>query len=257
MEQELQPELIWYKTRAGIIMLSITGLILVIFMLFGILVGYYLIQVRFLGNQANIEQNLSEKLLQSQKFTRAVSEKLGKNTPQNISTASLIHSYTPRYGSEAAPIEIVMFIDFECPYCQESYPIVKKIIQKYDNAVTVVFKHFPIAEIHPDAISAAIAAQCAGEQHKFWEFYNYLFEKKDLSADAYRAYAIDLALDLNAFNACQNNPQTREYIEQDMADGVALGIGGTPTYILNGTKIEGVLTADIWDSLIVSKLQSL
>jgi len=150
---------------------------------------------------------------------------------------------------------LVEFVDFECDYSREAYSVIKSVAQKYGSVVRVVFKHLPMDQLHPDAGIAASAAACAKAQGKFWEYHDLLFEKRKLDLAAVLGYAQELKLNIDQFNLCLTEDKFEKDIGQDMLDAAQLGLKGTPTYIVNGYKIEGTLTNELWDSVIFELLQ--
>ena len=159
-------------------------------------------------------------------------------------------------GDERAPITIVAFIDFECPYSQKGYSIFADVMRRYEPVARVVFKHMPVELLHPNARQASLAAACANAQGKFWEYYDLLFTERQLDTASLNTYATQLGLNGQQFSDCLVSAQFGNAVDQDFADGAALGVAGTPTYFVNGTKIEGVVGADVWDDVIVSQLQT-
>jgi protein-disulfide isomerase len=166
-----------------------------------------------------------------------------------------IHAANPTTGGENAPVQIIMFIDFECPYCQRSYPIVKELTQRYGDVIELIFKHFPLESIHPDALPAARGASCADDQGAFWPYYDVLFTSRQLDEASLLSHADTLGLDIQTFSTCLNSQKHEQEIEQDLLDGIDIGVRGTPTYVVNGIKIEGVLSKEIWDAVILEQLQ--
>ena len=145
-------------------------------------------------------------------------------------------------GDVNALVTIVEFSDFECPFCGkyvlETYP---QLIKEYVDTgkVKYVFRDFPL-EFHLEAQKAAEAAECAGEQGKFWEMHDYLFENQDyLGVDYLKGYAKDLGLDTKDFNECLDSGAMAEEIENDLLDGQSYGVSGTPAFFINGKLISG------------------
>lgn len=161
----------------------------------------------------------------------------------------------PVWGGSQASITVLVFIDFECPFSREAYDGFKQVMEKYAPVVKVVFKSLPLAEIHPNSLRAANAAACAGEQGKFWEYYDRLFIDKKLDEAGLTASAGALGLDANKFSACLGQNKYEAQIMDDMKDAVSLGVRGTPTYFVNGLKVEGVTSAGDWDKIILNFLQ--
>jgi protein-disulfide isomerase/plastocyanin len=145
-------------------------------------------------------------------------------------------------GDANAPVTIIEFSDFECPFCgkyvSETYPqIVKDYIET--GKVKYVFRDFPL-DFHPSAQKAAEAAECAGEQGKYWEMHDVLFENQDaLEVETLKMYAVSLGLDTAEFNSCLDSGAMAEEVKKDLADGQAYGVSGTPGFFINGKLISG------------------
>ncbi len=146
-------------------------------------------------------------------------------------------------GPENAPVTIVVFSDFQCPYCSRFAPILKKVHEEFPNDVKIIFKHFPL-KMHPLAIPAAEAAECAGDQGKFWAYHDMLFEKNDAwgelepknVAPALKGFAKDLGLDTARFNACLDKGEKKQLISANKLEGKKFMVSGTPTAVLNFKK---------------------
>jgi protein-disulfide isomerase len=125
--------------------------------------------------------------------------------------------------------------------CGEQEPIIDSLLKEYGNRINYVFRHFPLEQIHPDAASAAEASECIGSQGKFWPAYDKFYaEQADLTPEALTLYAKDLNIDMAAFKVCMDDHLVRQRIEDDMTDADALGIGGTPTFFINGHRLLGL-----------------
>lgn len=140
-------------------------------------------------------------------------------------------------GNKDAPIEVVEYGDFECPYCGEAYPDIKLLKQKMGNDLKFVFRHFPLTEAHAHAQKAALAAEAAGAQGKFWEMHDKLFEnQRQLADDDLIRYAEEIGLDVERF---KNDLEQRRYldkVEKDFESGVWSGVNSTPSFYINGEK---------------------
>jgi protein-disulfide isomerase len=146
----------------------------------------------------------------------------------------------PSRGPAAAPVTIVEFSDFECPFCGGLVPTLQAIEKSYGNQVRIVYRQFPLRKIHPDAEKAAEAALCANAQGRFWEMHDSLFgHQEDLTVDALKARAVALKLNAAAFNACLDSGTQAAAIDKDIAAGGQAGVTGTPTMFINGRKIVG------------------
>jgi len=158
----------------------------------------------------------------------------------------------PILGPVDAPVTIIEFADFQCPYCvrhfQETYPL---IATQYGDQVRFVFKNFPLTSIHPEADPAAQAAECAREQGMFWEYHDLLFGGTlGLGQAAYEGYAAQLGMDVAALNVCLEEGRYAQAVDQDMALGQQLGVSSTPTFFINGIALVGAYPFDVFTSVI-------
>jgi protein-disulfide isomerase len=147
----------------------------------------------------------------------------------------------PPDGNSKAPIKIVEFSDFQCPFCKrfvdDTYKAIK---EKYGEQVVFYYRHYPLTSIHPEAQNGALAAECAGKQGKFWEMHDELFITQDLiSLGNSRSLAEQLNLDLDAYDACIQNQDGAANIQKDMTDAASYGVSGTPTFFINGVRLVG------------------
>jgi protein-disulfide isomerase len=143
-------------------------------------------------------------------------------------------------GSLDAPVILVEYGDFECPHCGRAYPIVNAARRSLGKELAVVYRHFPLAEIHPHAVLAAEAAEVAGAQGKFWEMHGMLFEHQDaLDPQDLVAYADALKLDVKRFARELENGVYVRKVTDDFRSGVRSGVNGTPTFFINGERFDG------------------
>ena len=145
----------------------------------------------------------------------------------------------PKKGN--GPIEIIEFSDFECPYCQKAQPMIRELLAKYDGKVRLVWKDFPLPN-HQHAVAAAIAARCAGEQGRFWEYHDVLFENQGalLPADL-RRHARTAGVDVAKFDACLQTGKHREAIGQVLDSTSEHLVEVTPTFLINGRVVQGAV----------------
>lgn len=144
----------------------------------------------------------------------------------------------PSRGSPMAQVTIVEFSDFECPYCGRAHPILQQVLNEFEGRVRVVFKHFPLS-MHPRAMPAARAAVAAGNQGKFWEMHDLLFEhQRQLEDEDLERYAVQLGLDLDRFRADMASAETQRRIERDKQEGQRIGVEGTPSFFVNGREFR-------------------
>jgi protein-disulfide isomerase len=143
-------------------------------------------------------------------------------------------------GPEKAKITLVEYGDYQCPYCGQAYPIVKKIQEKLGDDLRFVFRNFPLAEMHPHAMNAAEAALSAGEHGKFWQMHDSLYEHQNALDDKHLVqYAEELGLDTSKFKNDLLNQTYSSRIEEDFLSGVRSGVNGTPTFFINGIRYDG------------------
>jgi protein-disulfide isomerase len=159
----------------------------------------------------------------------------------------------PSKGSEGAPVTIVEFSDFQCPYCKQATPAVEQILKEYKSEVRIVFKHLPLPN-HPLAFKAAEAAVCADEQGRFWPYHDRLFGSTDLSAEGLKKSAVELGLDAGRFNACLGSEAARAVVLSNLQEARRLGIQGTPTFIVNGRVLRGLVSVETFKKVIDQEL---
>jgi protein-disulfide isomerase len=142
-------------------------------------------------------------------------------------------------GPADAPVTLVEYGDFQCPYCGRAYPIVKEVQARMGDRLRFVFRNFPITTSHKYAEQAAEAAEAAGAQGKFWEMHDVLFENQPrLADDDLRGYAERVGLDLDRFDADLAEHTYAERVRDDFMGGVRSGVNGTPTYYINGARYD-------------------
>jgi len=143
-------------------------------------------------------------------------------------------------GPAKAPVTLVEYGDYECPYCGEAYPVVKALQKRLGDQVRFVFRNFPLAEAHPHAEHAAEAAEAAGAQGKFWEMHDLLYENQDALEDGDLVrYAQALHLDVPRFVKEMEAHAYIERVRADFSSGVRSGVNGTPSFFINGARHDG------------------
>ncbi|MCW3089712.1 MAG: oxidoreductase [Ferruginibacter sp.] len=143
-------------------------------------------------------------------------------------------------GNEDAVIELVEYGDYQCPHCGRAYPILKNIQRRLGKDVKFVFRNFPLAESHPNAVHAAIAAEAAALQNEFWEMHDTLFEnQRRLSDNALLSYAEQLGLSIEQFRKDFEDEKQSAKVENDLESGIRSGVNGTPSFFINGAKYNG------------------
>jgi protein-disulfide isomerase len=160
-------------------------------------------------------------------------------------------------GPEGAPVTIVEFADYQCPYCGRGYENMKAVVQKYPDKVKWYFRDFPLS-FHQQAMSYATAATCAGKQGKFWEMHDSLLDnQKTMEAKGGpEGLATELGLDVNAFKACLEDKEVAASIMADMTDAQAVGVTGTPAYFINGIMVSGAQPVENFSAIIDRELET-
>jgi protein-disulfide isomerase len=142
-------------------------------------------------------------------------------------------------GREDAPVTVVEYGDYECPYCAAAAPVLRRLVDESDGRVRLVFRNFPVADRHPYALTAALAAEAAGAQGAFWPMHDLLFERQERLTDAaLRGYAESLGLDGDRVVG-EPAQAFGDRVEADFADGLAAGVEGTPTLFIDGRRYTG------------------
>ena len=161
----------------------------------------------------------------------------------------------PSIGNSKAPVTIIEFSDFQCPFCLRVAPTLKKIRAAYGDKVRVVWKDFPLTQIHPQAFKAGEAGHCAAEQGKFWEYHDQLFgNQQSLTPDDLKTYAAASGLDAERFNSCLDMSKQAEVVRDGVAQGTRLGINSTPTIFVNGRRVSGAQPYEVFAAIIDEEL---
>jgi formate-nitrite transporter family protein len=143
-------------------------------------------------------------------------------------------------GPADAPVTLVEYGDYQCPYCRAAYPVVKRLQKKLGKKLRFVFRNFPVTQAHPYALIAAETAEAAALQGKFWEMHDLLFEQQDsLTPDIIPVWAKKIGLDLDQFGNDIKQGVVTKRIKEDRQSGIRSGVNGTPTFYVNGTRYDG------------------
>jgi len=163
----------------------------------------------------------------------------------------------PSRGPQDAEIVIVEFSDYECPFCKRWYDqTYQPLLEAYPGKIRLVYRNLPLPELnHANAVSAAEAALCAGDQQSFWEYHDKLFsDEYGLGEEAYLKYAADLGLDMGAFEECMTNRSHQEFVEKDRQFSKEFGVTGTPTFFINGLAVVGAQPLEVFQQVIDKEL---
>ena len=182
------------------------------------------------------------------------------NTPeaeqQQVTRYPIEEGGNPSIGPVDAPITIIEFSDYQCPYCQKwESEVFQRLLDEYPTQVRIVYRDFPLNSIHPQAAPAANAANCAGEQDAYWQFHDKLFSYEfDLGKEAYLNYARELELDMSSFTVCLESDRYAEEVSADISYAVDLGVQSTPTFFINGLYVVGAQPYETFKKLIDQEL---
>lgn len=183
--------------------------------------------------------------------TTVSSDTLQKLAAGATGSGELATTDDPSLGSSAAKVTVVEFADFGCPYSAEESYVVRALAKQYPGTVRFIYRDFPIPELHPGADLAAEGGECAEDQGKFWEYHDEVFQHSgELTEEKLVAYAEDAGMDGKKFQTCLESEKYTAEVDEDAADGAAAGVRGTPTFFVNGVKIEGNVPYSIFNDLL-------
>lgn len=224
-----------------------------VFLVLGIIIGAYAAFKVERANRNWLSDALSE-ALESQAGTIASSQQAAQTDPD--ARVEVSADDDPAHGPADAPVVIIEFSDFNCPYCgrfaRETLPLLR---ENYDGRIRFVYRDFPI--LGDSSLQAAIAAECADDQGAFWDFHDLLFENQGgFNQEMFIRFGEALGLDIEQFTACQNDPATREEIGGDFAVAQRLSVSGTPTFFINGRRVVGAQPYEVFQGVIDEELAS-
>jgi protein-disulfide isomerase len=163
----------------------------------------------------------------------------------------------PSLGPDNAPVTIVEFSDFQCPYCRQVQGPLKRVMAEYEGKLKLVFRDFPLRNIHPQAQKAAEAAQCAADQQKFWPYHDRLFAVTNLQIDDLKKYAQELELNMEQFTSCLDSNKYANEVAEDLQAGQKAGVSATPTFFVNGFPLSGAASYERFKEVIDAALEQI
>lgn len=232
-----------------------------VFWVLGILVSFilgvgagYLIFARPVESQLRAAQAAATAA--SESAAAAQQQAAAQQANQEVKRYPVPIDNNPVLGKADAPITLIEFSDYECPFCrrwhQEVFPLIQ---QKYGDKIRFVYRDFPLTNIHPNALPAAVAANCAGEQGRYWEFNARLFDGTDpLSRATYEKIAADYNLNTADFAQCLDENRYQAEVEADFAYASELGVRSTPTFFINGLAVVGAQPFEVFEQIIDMEL---
>jgi protein-disulfide isomerase len=169
--------------------------------------------------------------------------------------APISMSGIPTRGVPNAPVTLLEFADYECPYCQQVQPIIEKLETEFKGKIRFAYKDYPL-NMHPSAQKAAEAVHCADAQGKFWEFHDTVLNKKQVDLASLKTFAKDLKLDTAAFDKCLDSGATASAVKTQLTEAQALGLQGTPSFFVNGRFVSGNLSYERLHGIIAEELSA-
>ena len=201
------------------------------------------------------QQRSAERKIEYFKTLRAKATITTYLKPPLIHRADVLIKGAPSKGEERAPVKIVKFEDFECPFCKAVQPTLAELLKKYDGKVRLIHKDLPLEAIHKQAQLAAEAARCAGDQGKFWQYHDTLYGKSPkFGPGDLKAYAKELGLDTASFDQCLQGGKHKSAVQRDLDEGAKLGLTGTPSFFINGRELSGAQPLEAFAAIIDEEL---
>lgn len=188
---------------------------------------------------------------------------LGSGDDESNGSSSEVLTVTDadfKRGPEGATVSVIEYADFQCPACSVLAPLVDEMYRQFGDQVEFVFRHFPLTTIHPNAMAAHRAAQAAGNQGMFWEMHDLLFQRQQAWASVtspnaiFESYAQELNLDINQFSQDASSEEASKAINSSVSGGLEVGVSGTPSYFVAGTKIDTPQSVEEFTSAIQAAL---
>ncbi|MFO1519501.1 MAG: thioredoxin domain-containing protein [bacterium] len=162
---------------------------------------------------------------------------------------------SPSKGPASAPVTVIEFTDYQCPFCAKARPTIKELVDSYKNDVHYVVRNFPL-DFHPFAKKAAVAALCADQQKKYWDFSQKMWDnQKALDVDSLKKYAEEVKLDMKKFNECLDGDKTLADVSKDQQEGAKAGVSGTPAFFINGQALTGAQPIEAFKKMIDQELK--
>jgi protein-disulfide isomerase len=192
-------------------------------------------QRQILAKLADIEKKID----QAARIPARETGQAARSGPDPDRVHSIPVDRSPFRGPADAPVTIVEFSDYQCPFCARMEPLIMQVLAEYDGKARFVYKHLPLVSIHPQALPAARAAAAAQQQGKFWEMHELLFKNpRALQPDDLKSYARQIGLDVQRFEADMQAPESETLVREDMRVAQQLGVRGTPTLFVNGRLLR-------------------
>ncbi|MDO8626530.1 MAG: DsbA family protein [Candidatus Magasanikbacteria bacterium] len=240
----------WFRQWWGVVLITLFLAAALLAVVMAILIGYYFWEIK---------QGRGEALKMD--FAKQFTAIQGRSAAAQIATrADLEIPGRPYLGAASSSLVVVEFIDYKCPNCLLAEPILNNVINKYGQKIKLIIRDFPVESTHPGATALAEVAACAGVEGRYKVVHDWLYKNQN-NLPAYLGQAeldtlsSETGLDLQKLKACQSNTNSEAVrnVRSDYFDGLKFGVRGTPTFYINGVKVEGVISAEGWASIIESQ----
>jgi protein-disulfide isomerase len=225
---------------------------------------YHANKARLAGDEGTVRQNVRGRLQQQKvtaaraRFLKSIQSQakiLVRLQPPAVVRLAVSTEGAPSRGAAQAPVTLVEFSDYQCPFCKRAQVTVKQVLDRYPGKVRHVYRDFPVEKTHPQAGEAAEAARCAHDQGKFWQYHDLLFTNAPKAGpEDLRRYAEQAALDVPTFERCVSSGVHRTKVQRDVEDGRRLGITGTPAFFINGRPLTGAQPLEAFARVIEEEL---
>ncbi|HEX3572950.1 MAG TPA: thioredoxin domain-containing protein [Acidobacteriaceae bacterium] len=223
--------------------------------------GYYMAlrdrtKSSFAEIQVQLKQSLKQAMVQQARQDYMKRLRDGADVVVELSAPRVNVAYDPARvrGNADAPVTIVEFSDYQCPYCHQVEPTIAAVLAKYGDKVRFAYRDFPLRNIHDHAEIAAEASRCALEQGKFWDYHDQLFKGTNLDKEALVGYARNAKMDQQQFESCLTSDKYKAQIDKDIEEGRKAGVSGTPTFFINGISTSGAQQPDAFTRIIDDEL---
>ena len=176
---------------------------------------------------------------------------------QDFAQSRLVGNARHSIGPADAPVTIVEFTDYDCPFCRRYYnETFPQIMERYGDQIRYVMRHFPLVSMHPEAAKAAEAAECAGEDGLFWEFHDVIMEGvPSLAVEDLKQYAAEIGVNNSTFDRCLDDGAKNAMVQLDLRDGYMHGVRGTPAFFVNGYSLSGAQPIDVFEAYIEAAME--
>lgn len=243
LNTSVAPQKSFWKRPGGIALIILGILIFVALIIFGSAVLFY---YRRIMNGEDLSY-----LARAEQFTQSAVLAGQGSGKTEVAQDEVVTADDPAIGNANAPITVVEFLDFECPFSAQAFPFIREAATKNPDAIRLIIRDLPLDDVHPNARLAAEAAGCANDQKRFWTYHDKLFQNQQaLDRDSLIRYAEQVGLDAATFTTCLDRGKFRAEVQEDFQAGVAAGAVGTPTFYINGKKFQGIIPEEVWTQLV-------